>query len=247
MAHGCRYFTHQELHELFKWDPDALNASETQQLLKQQHAQQLCQLQKQQSPELNSHMLWVEDNPLCAGTSQHGLLFSLEDPEGKDLNLAAAERYIGGSSSQAGGSRFRDSGWHPRKGAGTGFWGPGGGAGGSGSGGSQPSAAALGEMMQSLNIGGGGSRGGLTAAAAARGAMGVGMPQPGVYGQPQQQQQQKVQDLTKQIKQLQAQVQRQSCELQRLGPSLPDGGARVSMQKQLTKHGMECRAAAWHL
>lgn len=236
----CRYFTHQELHELFKWDPAALHTSETQQLLKQQHAQQLRALQQQQSTELTSHMLWVEDNPLCAGTSQHGLLFSLEDPEGKQLNLAAADRCNGGGSSsrqQAGGGRFRDSGWHPRTGAAGGsassgqagrFRGLDAAAGGSGGGGAQPSAAALDEMMQSLHIGPSGSgRGGLTAAAAARSTTGL-FP-PGSTGrlQPQQQQQAQVQELSKRIKQLQAQIQRTSTDLTLMGPSLPDGGAKV--------------------
>lgn len=246
----CRYFTHQELHELFKWDPAALHTSETQQLLKQQHAPQLRALQQQQSTELTSHMLWVEDNPLCAGTSQHGLLFSCEDPEGKQLNLAAADRYNGGSSSsrqQPGGGRFRDSGWHPRTGAAAGssasssqagrFRGLGdAAAGGSGGGGAQPSAAALDEMMQSLHIGPGGSgRGGLTAAAAVRGTTGMfPLGSTGRFLQPHQQQQQQhaqVQELSKRIKQLQAQIQRTSTDLTLMGPSLPDGGAKVGVMR----------------
>ncbi|KAF6255378.1 P-loop containing nucleoside triphosphate hydrolase protein [Scenedesmus sp. NREL 46B-D3] len=61
-----RYFTHQELHELFKWDPAALAVSETQQLLTQQH---------KRSADLASiaaHMSWLEAHALCAGTSEHG-------------------------------------------------------------------------------------------------------------------------------------------------------------------------------
>lgn len=219
-----RYFTHQELHELFKWDPDALNASETQQLLKQQHAQQLRQLQRQQPPELTSHTTWVEEHPLCAGTSQHGLLFSLEDPEGKDLDLKAAVMREGA------GSLFRESGWRPRTCTGSnsssagsqgGVWGPGSaGAGGGSSSGVQPPAAALDEMMKSLNIGGGSTRGGLTTAAALRDGNRF-------VDQGQQQQAGRVRELLKQIKQLQAQVQGCTVDLQQLGPRLPDGGAKV--------------------
>jgi hypothetical protein len=218
-----RYFTHQELHELFKWDPDALNASETQQLLKQQHAKQLRQLQRQQPAELTSHTTWVEEHPLCAGTSQHGLLFSLEDPEGKDLDLKAAVMREGS------GSRFR-GGWRPRTGTGStgsssagsqgGFWGPGGaGAGGGSSSGVQPPTAALDEMMKSLNIGGGSSRGGLTAGAALRDGS--------RFADQGQQQQERLRELSKQIKQLQVQVQSSTVDLQQLGPRLPDGGAKV--------------------
>jgi hypothetical protein len=221
-----RYFTHQELHELFKWDPDALNVSETQQLLKQQHAQQLRQLQQQQPQELTSHTTWVEEHPLCAGTSQHGLLFSREDPQGKDLDLKAAVMREGS------GSRFRESGWHPRAGTGSssassssqgGFWGPGGtGASGGSSSGVQPPAAALDEMMQSLNIGGGSSRGGLTAAAALQDGNRF-----ADQGHQQQQHQERAREMSKQIKQLQAQVQSSTIDLQQLGPRLPDGGAKV--------------------
>lgn len=235
------------MHELFKWDPDALNTSETQLLIKQQHAAQLRDLQRQQPPALTSHVCWVEEQPLCAGTSQHGLLFSLEDPEGKDLNLsmAAAGSGLSGSSAGSSGRRFPDSGWHPRKGrsqqaggSGSGNGGQqgqrlrghpdggaaGGGGSGSSGGGLQPSAAVLDEMMQSLHIGGGGSRGGLsaTAAVAATGGRGAGGWPP-----QQQQQSQKVQELTKRIKQLQAQLQSSSDDLQQLGPRLPDGGAKV--------------------
>ena len=229
----CRYFTHQELHELFKWDPEALNTSETQQLLKQQHAPQLRALHKQQGDDLNSHIGWVEDHPLCSGTSQHGLLFSCQDPEGRELNLndpslssAAAGYSSTGSNTAAGGRRFRGPGGHPQQG---GFWGSQGGAGGSGGVSSQPSAAALDDMMRSLHIDGssdGGGRGGGLSATAARGGL---MQQQwgGAQGSQQQQQQQRVQELLKSIKQLQAAVHSSTCDLQRLGPNLPDGGAKV--------------------
>lgn len=246
---SCRYFTHQELHELFKWDPDALNASETQQLLKQQHAQQLRQLQQQQSQELTSHVCWVEDNPLCAGTSQHGLLFSLEDPEGKQLNISAAglaAGQYGGSSSGSSARRFQDSGGQPRKGNGSSsssssqgrFRGSEDGAdGGSGSSSMQPSAAALDEMMQSLHIGNGSSsRSGLPAGASARSAG------PDL-------QQQKVQELLKHIKQLQSQLHSAKCDLQQLGPRLPDGGAKVGGCRFVGVEGneqkLQCRISTW--
>jgi hypothetical protein len=85
-------------------------------------------------------------------------------------------------------------------------------------------------MMRSLHIDGssdGGGRGGGLSATAARGGL---MQQQwgGAQGsQQQQQQQQRVQELLKSIKQLQAAVHSSTCDLQRLGPNLPDGGAKV--------------------
>ncbi|WIA32835.1 hypothetical protein OEZ86_006013 [Tetradesmus obliquus] len=57
-----RYFTHQELHELFKWDPAALRTSETQQLLTQQHSRSA------ELAAISSHVAWLEAHALCAGT-----------------------------------------------------------------------------------------------------------------------------------------------------------------------------------
>jgi hypothetical protein len=83
--------------------------------------------------------------------------------------------------------------------------------------------------MRSLHIDGssdGGGRGGGLSATAARGGL---MQQQwgGAQGSQQQQQQQRVQELLKSIKQLQAAVHSSTCDLQRLGPNLPDGGAKV--------------------
>jgi hypothetical protein len=58
--------------------------------------------------------------------------------------------------------------------------------------------------------------------------------------QPQQQQAQ-VQDLSKHIKQLQVQIQRTSTDLKLMGPSLPDGGAKVGVvrwQKETVLAGL---------
>jgi hypothetical protein len=64
----ARYFTHQELHELFKWDPAALAVSETQQLLKQQH------MPSDDLAAIASHVAWLEAHTLCAGALASSLM-----------------------------------------------------------------------------------------------------------------------------------------------------------------------------
>lgn len=213
-----RYFTHQELHELFKWDPAALAVSETQQLLRQQHQQQAAAV----DPAVQAHVDWIECQPLCAGTSEHGLLFSHQDPEGKNLQILqnpSSRNHQGSSAAALSGHGISRNHHNSSRRAAA--------ASGAGSSRDVYTAAELGSMLSSLNIGpsaaglrtGSSSSAGRSLQAAASSTAGI---------TAQQQQQQCSEHLLGEVKVLQGQLKRVSADLAACGAFLPDGGSKVS-------------------
>jgi hypothetical protein len=221
----CRYFTHQELHELFKWDPSALAVSETQQLLKQQH---------KPSAELasfSSHVSWLEAHALCAGTSEHSLLFSHHDPEGKHLGLDPTHQ-----GQHAPGSAAAAAAGLQRPGLGVSGYGRTGARAVAGAGAAGPSAAELSNMLSSLNIA---SRPGGGSSASVGGSGGSSRAGEGPAGdaaaanelQQQQEKQQRCDSLQVEVQHLQYQLGRVTADLATVGPRLPDGGSKVRREE----------------
>jgi hypothetical protein len=153
-----RYFTHQELHELFKITPEGLAASETQQLLRRMHREQrggdgggsdaqgggggaggATLLPMGCDESLRGHMEWVEASANCVGTSDHGALFGEPDPEGERLERAGARaaRRGGGAAGAGGGGLGGGAGPGGRRRL------RGGGGGGGGGGGAGASSVSL--------------------------------------------------------------------------------------------------------
>uniref|UniRef100_A0A383VXK8 Uncharacterized protein n=1 Tax=Tetradesmus obliquus TaxID=3088 RepID=A0A383VXK8_TETOB len=221
-----RYFTHQELHELFKWDPAALRTSETQQLLTQQHSRSA------ELAAISSHVAWLEAHALCAGTSEHGMLFSHQDPEGKHLQLDPKHlnpNHVPGSAAAAaaglGISGYGRGGSRPVAGAGAGAAGP--------------SAAELSNMMSSLNIASSSNRGGAAAAAAAAGNGAAGGSPHHHQQQQQQLKQQQQERLQAEVQHLQYQLGRVSTDLATVGPRLPDGGSKLKARQLELQDALE--------
>ncbi|KAI8470944.1 MAG: P-loop containing nucleoside triphosphate hydrolase protein [Monoraphidium minutum] len=115
-----RYFTHQELHELFKVTPEGLAASETQQLLRRLALEQAATSPGGSSrgagavgaaallpagcdEALRGHLEWVEAFEGCVGTSDHGALFSEHDPDSGRLERAGADAARRGGGGGGGG------------------------------------------------------------------------------------------------------------------------------------------------
>jgi uncharacterized membrane protein YgcG len=223
-----RYFTHQELHELFKWDPSALNISETQQLLKEQHKPSA------ELASISSHVSWLEAHALCAGTSEHGLLFSHQDPEGKHLQLDATHQgqHVPGSAAAAAAGL-------QRLGLGVSGYGRTGARAVAGAGAAGQSAAELSNMLSSLNIasrpgagsGVGASAGGSgSSSRGGQGSAGSGGGSAANELQQQQQERQQRRDaLQVEVQHLQYQLGRVTTDLATVGPRLPDGGSKVGI------------------
>lgn len=194
----CRYFTHQELHELFKWDPDTLNTSETQQLLAQQHSQHTKQT-LQKNPDLAQHVSWVESSPHCAGTSEHGLLFSELDPEGKTLQLQRPE-YLKSNVTVQGLPERGSRGGKGSKGFAV-----------SGAAAAGPSAAEISTMLATLNISSSSTKPSATAAAAGGPAAAAS----------------DCELLESRVKDLELSLRKVTADVNSLADKLPDGGVKV--------------------
>jgi len=237
----CRYFTHQELHELFKITPEGLQASETQQMLTRTHATSstppaagggsggaavvaagsVVALAKGDQ-ELMTHLEWVEANPGCAGTSDHAALFNEQDPEGQRLEragqrhrdaAAAADGFFGsGATAAAAGASQRG------RGGGGGRMGRGAGGRGGGAAGGWQGAGDLSDMLSGLGIGerappghDGGSN-----------PWGASDWDPEAFAQ-----QQRVAALRRRAQELSEAAAQAAATATSLGRSLPDGGAKV--------------------
>jgi hypothetical protein len=165
---------------------------------------------------------------LCAGTSEHGLLFSHHDPEGRHLQLDANPQHAPGSAAAAAAGLQR----------------PGLGVSGYGRGGSRavtgaaaaaagPSAAELSNMLSSLNIAsrpGAGAGAGVGASVDGSSRGGDASAAAGVAANEHQQQQEKQQRrdaLQVEVQQLQYQLRRVTTDVATVGPRLPDGGSKV--------------------
>ena len=76
-----RHFTAEERHTIFKLDSAALKFSETRRLLLEQQLPQ-----PSYSPEVEAHVKWLEEHPLCAGTNDMGVILrAAQDPKSREL------------------------------------------------------------------------------------------------------------------------------------------------------------------
>eukprot|EP00873_Tetraselmis_striata_P042879 jgi/Tetstr1/463143/TSEL_008077.t1 len=99
-----RYFSHQDLRDLFSTDPAELAASRTQAQLHELHA-----AQRVAGPELTAHLTWLESLPAFAGVSDHDLIYSkacrpptcIRVPAGPSAPCASAKTDVAASLTEA--------------------------------------------------------------------------------------------------------------------------------------------------
>jgi hypothetical protein len=261
-----RYFTHQELHELFKITPEGLATSETQQLLSRMHGRgpgspaprggvvaagavapaAPAPLPLGADEALRPHLEWVEAHAGCAGTSDHGALFQERDPEEQHLEAraaaaaaaAAAQRPPASAGGGGGPGGFFGSLINGVKarvfGGGRGGGGGGGGGGGAGrpgggarGGGHWQGAGDLSDMLSGLGISDRARGHGGAAVPGAGPGPGVGAAEVEAFARAQ-----RIQVLQRRAQELADQAAAAAATASSLGPSLPDGGAKVGRCKQ---------------
>ena len=218
-----RYFSAAELRDMFRLDPTEAVESATQRQLHALHAHQ-----RQSTPELETHLKFLETLEGFAGVSDHDLLYSVKAAEGSGgpgMGSTAAGAPVGAAYQPGGGNTFvapspsRKPGGHRQGRVGGG--GHGGGGGQEWSGGNDLSAM----FGRALNLGGdkhgASSYEAVTAAVAAATGGGVGLPKPlggGGYVPP-----------LRRLDSLQGQLKKQQTLLANpvLVGGLADGGAKL--------------------